>query len=402
MSQEIKDAVQETSPGTGQNTEAADGRGGAQDTNTQAPETAHGNGDAAGTRNDAPDASAEEEDFGAMLEDFIVIPRKGQTLKCPVTDVTNEGVFLNLSSKQTGLIPAGRLAQTDEVKPGDVLSVVVTKVDNEEGYVYCDITREKTWMAIDRARISRTLLECEVTNVNKGGVDAEYHGVHIFIPGSKSGMGRDEDKTVLIGKTVQVRILETNRKDRRVIAEIRSNRAQALAENAKRLWDTMEVGQKVEGTVKNLTQYAAFIDIGGIDALAHVSQLSFDRVGKPSDILRQGDKVTAWITQIDLDKRHVHLTLRDPDRDVVKEFIDNHSVGDRLSGTVQNLTTWGAFIKLAPGVEGLVRVSQIAYDHVDYPSDVMAAGDTVNVEILEIDRANRKIALTMKGIDQPW
>jgi len=388
MSQEIKEATQDENVQM-----AAPADAGTPDTKDAAA--------AADTTPKAELVAEEEEDFGSMLEDYMFIPRKGQTLTCPVTDVNETGVFLNLSSKQTGLIPAHRLSSSDDIKPGDKVPIIISRAGNEDPYVYCDLVRDKAWSELDQARIERTTVKCLVESVNKGGIDAEYKGIHVFIPGSKSGMGRDEDKSVLIGKTVRVRILETNRKTRRIIGAIRSERSEQLMENARKLWDVLAVGQKYEGTVRNLTDFAAFVDIGGIDGLCHVSQISYEHIGKPADVLKPGDAVTVWVSRLDKAKKRVSLTMKDPSKDCWAQFAEKHQAGETIRGTVRNLTEFGAFVNVAPGVEGLVRVSQISYQHVDVPSDVLNEGDAVNVKIMEVDAANHRVALTMKGIDQP-
>lgn len=342
-----------------------------------------------------------EDTFENMLEDYMFIPRKGQTLDCMVTDVTNDGVYLNLSSKQTGYIPANRLSRSDRIVRGDTVPIIITNADSEEAYIYCDLVRDKAWAALEKARLEHQVLDCMVTQVNRGGVDAEYQGVHVFIPGSKSGIPRDGDKTVLLGKTVKVRILETDRKARRIIGAIRSERAERLQEQARRLWETLEAGQKYEGTVRNLTDYAAFVDIGGIDGLVHVSQISYDRIGLPSDVLSPGDKVQVWVVKADKERKKLNLTMKDPDRDCWAEFAAAHRPDDILSGKVRNLTDFGAFIAVAPGIEGLLRVSQISHQHVDVPSDVLTEGDQVNVRILEIHPDTHRLALSMKDVSQP-
>lgn len=388
MSQEIKEATQDETVLT-----AGPAAAGTADTKEETKGRSHAANEAAG--------NAEEEDFGSMLEDYMFIPKKGQTLTCPVTDVDEAGVYLNLSSKQTGLIPAHKISKSDDIRPGDKVPVIITRADSDEPYVYCDLIRDKAWSELDQARVERTTVDCYVENVNKGGIDAEYKGIHVFIPGSKSGMGRDEDKGVLVGKTVHVRILETDRKTRRIIGAIRSERSEQMMENARKLWEVLDVGQRYEGTVKNLTDFAAFVDIGGIDGLCHVSQISYEHVGKPSDVLKPGDKVTVWVSRLDKSKKRVSLTMKDPSKDCWAQFAEKHSPGETISGTVRNLTEFGAFVNVAPGVEGLVRVSQISYQHVDVPSDVLNEGDAVNVKILEIDPKGHRVALTMKGIDQP-
>ena len=200
---------------------------------------------------------------------------------------------------------------------------------------------------------------------------------------------------------MKVRILETDRKARRIIGAIRSERAERLQEQARHLWETLEAGQKYEGTVRNLTDYAAFVDIGGIDGLVHVSQISYDRIGLPSDVLSPGDKVQVWVVKADKERKKLNLTMKDPDRDCWAEFAAAHRPDDILSGKVRNLTDFGAFIAVAPGIEGLLRVSQISHQHVDVPSDVLTEGDQVNVRILEIHPDTHRLALSMKDVSQP-
>lgn len=352
------------------------------------------------TTGDTEDTSPDE-DFKSMLDQYIVIPKKGQTLECVVIDVNKEGVYLNLSSKQTGFIPSSRLSQSDQIRVGDIIPVLITNANPEEAYIYCEILRTKAWAALEKARNDRSIVECLVTRINRGGIETEYQGVHIFVPGSKSGMSRNEDKSQLIGKTVRVRILETDRKTRRIIGAIRSERAEQLRENARKLWSEMAIGNKYEGTVKNMTNYAAFIDIGGIDGLAHVSQISYDHIDRPSDVLKPGDHVTVWVANFDAAKKRLNLTLKDPNKDHWADFAREHQVGDIIPGRVKTLAEFGAFVNIAPNVDGLVRISQISYQHVEFPGDVLTEGDPVNVKILELDVPNHRAALSMKGIDQP-
>lgn len=340
------------------------------------------------------------EDFAAMVDQYTAIPQKGHRIEGTVATINHDGAYLDLNCKQTGYIPSGRISPSDDIAVGDVLQLTVTNVDGEEGYVYCEICRDEAWNALADAFENKKSVECTVIRQNPGGLEAETDGIRMFIPASKTGIPKGGDLAPLVKQTVQARIIEFDRAKKHVLGSIRDHQRAMRHESEAKVWETIAIGAHFEGTVRNVTRYGAFVDIGGIDGMVHVSELSWQHVKKPDDVVSPGDKLDVYVLGFDKDTRKISLTAKDPSNNPWNAVKAKYKPGDVLTATVRRLTDFGAFAEVMPGIDGLIHVSQIANYHVDYPSDVLSEGQSVRVKIISMTDENHKIALSMRDADQ--
>ncbi len=353
----------------------------------------------------------EPESFEEMLEKSIRTLYTGDRVKGIVAAITPTEISVDLGTKQSGYIPIGELSDDpnakaeDLVKIGDEIESFVVRVNDVEGTVMLSKKRLdsiKSWDDIDEARISRMPVEGKVIEDNKGGVVVSIRGIKVFVPASQTGLPKEAAMSELLGQTVKLRITEVNQARRRVVGSIRAVAFEERKAMAEKIWDDIEVGKEYEGVVKSMTSYGAFVDIGGIDGMVHVSELSWKRVRQPSDVLKIGDKINVHVLSFDKEKHKISLGHRKMEDNPWYKFTQSFGVGDVVEVKIVKLMDFGAFAEVIPGVDGLIHISQIADHRIGKPDEVLAVGQTVNVKITDINNEKQKISLSIRALlDQP-
>ena len=350
------------------------------------------------------------ESFEEMLEKSFKTLNTGDKVTCVVTAIGATEVQVDVGCKQAGYIPVSELSNDPDVKPEDVVKVgdeieaYVVRVNDVEGYATLSKKRldaVKLWEDIESAVENRTVLEGVVTEENKGGIVVSVKGVRVFVPASQSGLPKDSDLSQLLKQKVQLRITEVNRARRRVVGSIKSvtNEARQAAQAA--VWAGIEVGKHYDGVVKSMTSYGVFVDIGGVDGMVHISELSWSRIKHPSEIVAIGDHLDVYVISFDAEKRKISLGVKDKTQNPWDVFMATYHVGDVANVRIVKLMTFGAFAEVVPGVDGLIHISQIADRRIDKPSDVLSEGQMVDAKITAIDEEKKKISLSIRALLAP-
>lgn len=348
-----------------------------------------------------------EESFAELLEKSIKTLHTGEKVTGVVTDITPTEIYVDLGTKHAGYIPVAELTDDptakveDLVKVGQEVEVFVVRVNDAEGVVTLSKKRldsVKSWDDIEQASEDHTTVEGVVTEENKGGVVVSIKGVRVFVPASQTGIPRDTPMTELLKKKVKLRITEVNRARRRVVGSIRAVTAAERAEKAAEVWGGIEEGKHYHGVVKSLTSYGAFVDIGGVDGMVHISELSWSRVKHPSEVVNPGDEVDVYVISFDPEKRKISLGMKDHSQDPWALFTEKYHVGDTANVRVVKLMTFGAFAEVVPGVDGLIHISQIADHRIEKPGDVLSEGQQVDVKITDIDYDHKKVSLSIRAL----
>ena len=351
-----------------------------------------------------------EKTFDELLEDSIRTIYNGDTVSGYVVSITPTEVTVDLGTKHSGYIPVteftddGAVKAEDVIHVGDKVEACVVRVNDVEGTVMLSKKRLdsiKSWTDVENAAADGTVVEGKVTEENKGGVVVTIHGVRVFVPASQTGLPREAAMSELLGQTVRLKITEVNRGRKRVVGSIKEVSKRERKERAEKIWNEIEVGKHYEGTVKSMTSYGAFVDIGGIDGMVHVSEISWSRINKPADVLNIGDKIDVYVISFDKENHKISLGHRDPNMNPWKVFTDTYSVGDIAKVKIVKLMPFGAFAEVLPGTDGLIHISQIANRRIAQPSEVLTVGDVVEAKITNIDNEKHKISLSIRALSEP-
>ncbi len=347
--------------------------------------------------------------FDEMLEETLKPIYNGDKVTGTVVAITGTEISVDLGTKQTGVIPAEEFTEDgskleDVVKVGDTLEAVVVRVNDVEGVVTLSKKRldaAKIWNEVEAAVEDGTVMEGVVTEENKGGVVVSVKGVRVFVPASQTDLPREAEMSQLLKKTVRLKITEVNKARKRVVGSIRRVAQAERRERTEAIWNSIEVGKHYNGVVKSLTSYGAFVDIGGIDGMVHVSELSWGRIHQPSEVVSVGDEIEVYVINFDREKRKISLGYKDPNGNPWTQFTNKYQVGDIASVTVVKLMDFGAFAEVLPGVDGLIHISQIANRRIGKPGDVLTVGDVVDAKITAIDEEKHKISLSIRALSEP-
>ena len=351
-----------------------------------------------------------EESFEALLEQSIKTLNTGDKVVGIVTSISGNEVGVDLGTKHAGYIPAAELsndpnAKAEELfKVGDEIEVIVVRVNDGEGTAQLSKKRldaVKIWDDIEAAKEEKTVVEGVITEENKGGVVANVKGIRVFIPASQTGIAKGGDLSTLVKQTVEMKITEVNRARRRVVGSIREVTREAHKAAIEKIWNEIEVGKKYHGTVKSLTSYGAFVDIGGVDGMVHVSELSWNRIKTPGDVVKVGDEIDVFVISYDPEKKKISLGYKTAETNPWNVFMNNYQIGDVASVKVVKLMTFGAFAEIIPGVDGLIHISQIADRRIAKPEDVLAEGQEVEAKIIDVDADNKRISLSIRALLAP-
>ena len=348
-----------------------------------------------------------EESFAEMLEKSIKTLNTGEKVTGVVTGITPTEIYVDLGTKHAGYIPVSELTDDptakveDLVKIGDEIETYVMRVNDQEGVVTLSKKRldtVKSWDDIEQAREEHTTVEGVATEENKGGVVVSIKGVRVFVPASQTGLPRETPMSQLLKQHVRLRITEVNRARRRVVGSIRAVEAEERAAKAAEVWANIEENKRYTGTVKSLTSYGAFVDIGGVDGMVHISELSWSRIKHPSEVVSVGDTVEVYVISFDKEKKKISLGMKDRSQNPWEVFTGKYQPGDVANVRVVKLMTFGAFAEVVPGVDGLIHISQIADHRIDKPGDVLSEGQMVDVKIIDIDYDNKKVSLSIRAL----
>ena len=350
-----------------------------------------------------------EMSFDEMLEETLKPIYNGDKVKGTVVAITGTEISVDLGAKQTGVIPTEEFTADgskveDVIKVGDVIEAVVMRVNDVEGVVSLSKKRldaDKSWAAIEAAVEDGTVLEGVVTEDNKGGVVVSVNGLRVFVPASQTDLPRDAEMSQLLKKNVRLKITEVNKARKRVVGSIRRVAQAERRERTEAIWNEIEVGKRYNGVVKSLTSYGAFVDIGGIDGMVHVSELSWGRIHQPSEVVSVGDEIEVYVINFDKEKRKISLGYKDPEGNPWTQFTNKYQVGSIAQVTIVKLMPFGAFAEVLPGVDGLIHISQIANRRIGKPEDVLSVGDVVEAKITAIDEEKHKISLSIRALSEP-
>ena len=355
-------------------------------------------------------AEGMDESFEELLNQSFKTLNTGEKVTGIVTAITPTEVQVDVGAKQAAYIKLSELSDDPSAKPedivkiGDEIETYIVRVNDVEGYAELSKKRldaVKVWENIETAVEEKTVMEGTVTEENKGGIVVSVKGVRVFVPASQSGQPRGADLSEMKGQKVQLRITEVNRARRRVVGSIRSVSDEARKAAQEAVWSCIEVGKHYTGTVKSMTSYGVFVDIGGVDGMVHISELSWSRIKTPSEVCKVGDTLDVYVISFDPEKHKISLGVKDRTLNPWDVFMNKYSVGDVASVRIVKLMTFGAFAEVVPGVDGLIHISQIADRRIDKPEDVLSEGQIVDAKITAVDEEKKKISLSIRALLTP-
>jgi small subunit ribosomal protein S1 len=346
-----------------------------------------------------------------MSEDLNQVEVKnfeiGDKVTGQVSKVEEKQVFVNITeSKLDGIIPISELSSlhvekaTDAVSVGDELELEVLKVE-EDALILSKrkVDAEKAWVTLEEQYNSGEVLETEVKDVVKGGLVVDL-GVRGFVPASLVEAHFVEDFSDYKGRKLTFKIVELDKEKNRLILSHRAVVEEEKGKHKKNLLSSIQPGQVIDGTVQRITDFGAFVDIGGIDGLVHISQLSYEHVEKPTDVVQEGQKVQVKVLNVDRDNERISLSIKETQPGPWSNISEKAPKGSTLTGTVRRLVSYGAFVEVFPGVEGLVHISQIAHKHIGTPHEVLKEGQEVQVKVLETNEQEQRLSLSIKDLLQ--
>ena len=348
-------------------------------------------------------------DFSEMLEDSLKTLHTGETVTGTVFTISENEIKLDLGAKFTGVLtkeqitddPAAKLSEMFKV--GDEIEVFVIRVEDGKGLATVSKKRadaDNSWVVLKEAYESGEILEGKVVSDNKGGVVVSAKNNSIFVPASQTGIARGGDLSVLVGTVQKIKLIEFDEGRKKALGSIKVVLNEEKKAREDEIWATLEVGKHYMGTVKNLTAYGAFVDIGGVDGMVHNSELSWKRIKHPSQIVSVGQQIDVFIKELDTEKRRISLGYKTQEMDTWYQFTQKFKEGDVVSAKIVSLMPFGAFAEVYEDVDGLIHVSRISTERINSPADVLKVGDVVDVKITEIDDENRKLALSIRALKE--
>ena len=346
--------------------------------------------------------------FEQMLEGSLKTIRTGEIVEGTVIDVKEDEIILNIGYKSDGIVSRNEYTNVPNadlrtmVSVGDTMEVKVLKVNDGEGQVqlsYRRVAAEKGSKRLEEAFETHEVLTAKVAQVLDGGLSVVVDEARVFIPASLVSDTYEKDLTKYAGQDIDFVITEFNPKSRRVIGDRKQLMVAKKAALQKELFERIHAGDTVEGTVKNVTDFGAFVDLGGADGLLHISEMSWGRVENPKKVFKTGDHVKALIKDINGEK--IALSLKFPEQNPWADAAEKYAVGNVVTGRVARMTDFGAFVELEPGVDALLHVSQISRDHVDKPADALTIGQEIEAKVVDFNGEDRKISLSMKALQAP-
>ena len=346
--------------------------------------------------------------FEQMLEESLKTIRTGEIVTGKVIDVKEDEIVLNIGYKSDGIIPRNEYTNEsgvdlrDLVHVGDEMEAKVVKVNDGEGQValsYKRLSADRGNKKLEDAFNNHEVLTAKVAQVLDGGLSVVVDEARVFIPASLVSDTYEKDLSKYAGQDIEFVITEFNPRRRRIIGDRKQLMVAKKAELQKELFEKIHAGDVVEGVIKNVTDFGAFIDLGGADGLLHISEMSWGRVENPKKVFKAGEKIKVLIKEINGEK--IALSLKFPEQNPWANAAEKYAVGNVVTGRVARMTDFGAFVELEPGVDALLHVSQISREHVEKPADVLAIGQEIEAKIVDFNEADKKISLSMKALQAP-
>ena len=350
-----------------------------------------------------------ENSFSQMLEDSLKSLHTGETVTGTVFTIDDNEIKLDLGAKVTGVLPKEQITDdpnvklADMFKIGDQVKVFVIRVEDGKGIATVSKKRvdaDSSWVILKDAYDNGTVLEGKIIAAVKGGVLLSVSGNNVFIPASQTGLAKGADLSTLVGTVQKVKLLEFDEDRRKALGSIRVVLNEEKRAKEEAAWATLEVGKHYMGTVKNLTNYGAFVDIGGVDGMIHNSELSWKRIKHPSQVVSVGQQVDVFIKELDPEKKRISLGYKTQEMDSWFQFTQKFHVGDIVPAKIVSIMPFGAFAEVYEDVDGLIHISRISSQHINNPADVLSVGQVIDVKITEIDDENRKLALSIRAITE--
>lgn len=348
-----------------------------------------------------------ELNFEEMLEESLKSLNTDEKVHGVVVGISPTEVYVDVGRKQAGFIPASELSNDPSVKPedvvkmGDEMDLLIMKTNDQEGTIMLSKRRVdamKGWDELQEAMDSSEILTGKVIEVVKGGVIVLKGAMRVFVPASQATASRGEDLNALLNTEVRFRVIEVDRKRRRSVGSIRSVLREERKAAQEKFWETIEEGQAFTGTVKSLTNFGAFVDLGGVDGMVHISELSWNRVKHPSEVVNVGDTVDVYVKGLDRENGKISLGYKRPEDNPWVKMEREYPVGTVCNAKVVGMTAFGAFANVIPGIDGLIHISQIADHRIEKPQDVLKVGDEVRVKITEIDFDKHRVSLSIRAL----
>lgn len=349
----------------------------------------------------------QEMNFEEMLEESLKSLNTDEKVHGVVVGISPTEVYVDVGRKQAGFIPANELSQDPNAKPedlvkiGDEMDLLIMKTNDQEGTIMLSkkrIDAMKGWEDLAEAEAEEKVLTGKVTEVVKGGVIIVSSGVRVFIPASQATENRGDDLNALKGTEVKFRVIEVNRQRRRAVGSIRSVLRDEKKVQQAKFWETVEEGQEFTGKVKSITNFGAFVDLGGVDGMIHISELSWNRIKHPSEVVSVGDTVTVYVKGVDKENNRISLGYKKAEDNPWEILKNQYPVGTVCDATIVSMTTFGAFARVIPGIDGLIHISQIADKRIEKPQDVLKVGETVKVMITDIDFEKKRVSLSIRAL----
>ena len=347
-----------------------------------------------------------EKSFEQMLEESFKTIRNGEVVEGTVIDVKEDEIILNIGYKADGILTKSEYSNdssvdlTTVVKPGDTMEVKVLKVNDGDGQVlltYKRLAAEKGNKRLEEAFENKEVLKAKVTQVLNGGLSVVIDEARVFIPASLVSDTYERDLNKYADQEIEFVITEFNPRRRRIIGDRKQLLLAEKAEKQRELFERIHVGDTVEGVVKNVTDFGAFIDLGGADGLLHISEMSWGRVENPKKLFKVGETIKVLIKDINGDK--IALSLKFEDQNPWLTADEKYAAGNVVEGVIARMTDFGAFVELEPGVDALLHVSQISREHVEKPSDVLKVGQQITAKVVDFNGDEKKISLSMKALE---
>ena len=349
----------------------------------------------------------EEMSFEEMLDQSFKSTYTGEKVKAVVTSVAPNEITVDIGTKHTGYVPLAELTSDPSLKPedivkkGDEIELVVLRVNDVEGTVMLSKKRLDAQAGFEKVMAAAgtgEVLSGTVTDVVKGGVLAITEGVKVFIPASLSGVSKNEPLEQLLKQKVDFVIREVNEKRHRAVGSIKDVLKEQKKALEEKFWGEVEVGKRYQGVVKSLTSYGAFVDLGGVDGMVHISELSWLRIKHPSDVVKVGDVLDVYVKDIDTENKKISLGYKKTEDNPWEVLKRDYEIGSVVTAKVVSMTAFGAFAQIIPGVDGLIHISQISNERINKPQDVLTIGQEVQVQITDIDFDKKRVSLSMKAL----
>ena len=349
------------------------------------------------------EGQAEEAGYEATFRSY----KPGDIVKGTVVKVDPSGVLVDINYKSDGFIPPAELSDrsfnniNDMIKVGDKIDVLIEKLEDKEGYIVLSKRKadyEKKWRMAYDAYKSRKAIEAKVSSAVKGGLVVDYNGIRGFIPASQVAKETEEPIESFVGKTIPIKIIEINRRQGKIVMSHKMAAGEKIKADTSRIFDELEVGQVRHGTVTSIKNFGAFVDIGGVEGLIHLTELSWKRVNHPSDLLKAGQELDVFVLGVDKESRKVALGLKELQPDPWVGAAELYKPGQIVKAKIARFVKFGAFAELEGNLEGLIHISEISDKPITRPEDVIAVGDVVDVKVLKVIPEEQKIGLSIKEV----